>query len=136
MRTATLLFAVACFAAAALLSLPALAMGGVELVTFVAAQAAPVADPKLVNIAVHAAGIAVAIRGLVALLKSPIGGLLWLKVPTPVRLLVLAILCAIAVGAESLAAGKPLAEAIFIAIGGLGAAITTREIQASLTAKR
>lgn len=135
MRTATLLLAVACFAAAALLSLPVLAFGGYELAVFVAAQA-PAVDPKLLNIAAHAAGIAVAIRGLVALLKSPIGGLLWLKVPTPVRLLVLAVLCAIAVGAESLAVGKPLAEAIFVAIGGLGAAITTREIQASLTAKR
>lgn len=122
MRTATLglalTFAISC---GLLLALPVLAQA--------AAAGAPALDPKLLQITAHAAGIAVAIRGIVAILKSPIGGLFWLKVPVAVRLLVLAALCALAVGFESLAAGRPVLEAIFVAIGGLGGAITTHELQ-------
>jgi hypothetical protein len=89
----------------------------------------PPLDPKLAEIAAHAAGIAVAIRGIVALLRSPVGGLVWLRLPVQVRLLALAVLCGVAVGFEALAAGRTIPEAIFVAIGGLGGAVTTHEIQ-------
>jgi hypothetical protein len=102
------------------------ALAFAALLTFAgAAFAADVADVKpastdaLQQLAIHAAGIAVFIRGVIALLRSPLLGLVWGKVPEPARVAVLLLLGAIAVAFDHVAVGTPLLEAFASAFVGL-----------------
>jgi hypothetical protein len=127
MRNALAFFAVvASSIALVLFAVPALAQTG----------AAPVVvqvSPE--QLAMHAAGVAACINAFVLFLKSPLAGLIWGKVPPPVRIIVLALLAGAAVAFESIAMGKPPVEAILVGVTGLFTAIGMRELVVSVKKK-
>lgn len=80
---------------------------------------APATPDVAKQLVLHAAGIAVFIRAVIALLKSPVLGVMWGKVPEPARVAVLVVLGAVAVAFDNLALGTPLADAFLGAFMGL-----------------
>lgn len=104
--------------------------------SFLAAAEPAITQDALAKLALHAAAIAGFIRVVVMLLRSPFLGVVWGRVPPGVRPLVLLLLGALAAAFDSVALGTPVAEAIFAALGGVGAAISTHEVQERVTGKR
>lgn len=80
----------------------------------------------------HSAAIAAGIRTIVRVLKLPLFDLLWGNRSKVIRLLLLVILTAVAVLFENLALGKPIFEALFVALNGLAIAVSSHEIQDNL----
>jgi hypothetical protein len=87
-------------------------------------------DPELLaKLALHAAAIAAFIRLAVKVLRSPLLAFVWVKIPKPVRPLVLVVLGLLAAVFDHLALGAPIGEAIFAAFGGVMGAVSSHEIQ-------
>ena len=82
----------------------------------------------LLQVGAQAGAVAAILRGLVPILRSPMGGLIWNKIPGRYRAYVLLGL-AMALGVANYAAfGTPLDEAVFAALGGFMGAVTTHEV--------
>lgn len=95
------------------------------------------ADPDLLaKLAIHAAAIAGVLRLVIAALRSPVLGLIWLRVPKAVRPLVILALGVVAAVFDNLALGTPLLEAVFAALGGIGGAISSHEVQNRILPKK
>jgi hypothetical protein len=90
------------------------------------AQAPPLLDPQ--QLAAHAALIGGLIASLVAFLKSPFGGVVWLRVPPAARLVILGLLGGAAAAFEVLALGKSIPEAILVGLTGLFGGVAAREM--------
>jgi len=102
------------------------------LLSLIMTEAPTVSEPvneTMTKLALHAATIAVFIRGAVSILRSPFLAFVWLKVPVPARPLVLVALGALAATFDHLATGEPIMSAVFAAVGGIGGAISSHEIQ-------
>lgn len=94
-------------------------------------------DPDLLaKLAIHAAAIAGVLRLVIAALRSPLLGLIWLRVPKAVRPLVILALGVVAAVFDNLALGTPLLEAVFAALGGIGGAISSHEVQNRILPKK
>jgi hypothetical protein len=90
----------------------------------------------LLMLSAHAGVIAGAIRGIIAVVRSGTLGDPWGKLPKPARVLLLVVLMFVAAVLDAVAGGQPWPIAIFVAVGGLGAAISTAEIQERLIPPR
>ena len=88
-------------------------------------------DP-LTLLAAHAASITVILRAIVSFLRSDLSGALWEQVPKRWRPLAFAALGLFAVVVENVAFGLPIADSIFVAIGGVGGAVTSHEFGSRL----
>ena len=130
----TLRLALAVFIAGLALIFAGPAFAGVvdgNLATPAGGPAAGGLSPELLTLA-NIAAVAAAIRVIVQLLKAKALGAVWLRVPSGVRVLLLAILTAVAGALESAARGEPPLAALTIALSGLGLAVASREMPASL----
>lgn len=109
---------------------------GASLAEAAGAPPAPAPTPDLLaTLAVHAGTIAVLIRGTVRVLRTDLLGDVWHKVPLKYRPVVLVGLGAAAVVFEHVALGESWEQAIFVALGGVGGAVTSHEMQERVTAK-
>lgn len=93
------------------------------------------ADNVLQMLALHAGTIAVIIRALVRLARSATFGNVWDRVPVRYRPAVLVGLGLAAVAFERVALGESWEQAIFVAVGGVGGAVTSHEMQERAAAK-
>lgn len=109
-----------------------------HILSLASAAAEPLAsNPDLLaKLALHAAAIAGVLRLVIAALRSPLLGLIWLRVPKAVRPLVILALGVVAAVFDNLALGTPLLEAVFAALGGIGGAISSHEVQNRVLAKK
>lgn len=103
-------------------------VAGVEPAVF-----AGVADPLLVDLAAHAGVIAIVIRTIVRALRSPMFANVWERVPVRHRPFLLVGLGLAAMLFERVALGETWSQAIFVALGGVGGAVTSHEVQSRVT---
>lgn len=108
----------------------------ITILDVVAAAEPAISQDALGTLALHAAAIAGFIRLAVSLLRSPLLGIVWGRVPPAVRPLVLLLLGALAAAFDSIALGTPVLEALFSALGGVGAAISSHEVQERVTKRK
>ena len=94
-----------------------------------AAAASNEAEALLLRMTTHAATIAVLIRAGVKFARSPFAGAIWSRAPVGARPAILAALGVCAVVFEHVALGTTWSESIFVAVGGVGGAVTSHEFQ-------
>lgn len=92
---------------------------------------APAFDAK--QLALHAAGFAATIRLLIGLLRSPIGGAVWLWIPLQLRPFVVLLLGALAAIFDHLALGQSVIDSIAAGLGGSMIASGSHSMQSAVT---
>jgi len=88
------------------------------------------------QLAAHAAGLAVIIRGVVGILRSPIGFAVWAMIPKQLRPFVVLLLGALASIFDAVALGQPLGAAVFAGVVAAFGAMGSHSAQTAVMARK